>query len=106
MSDPVTIAVVNDYDLVVAGVAAPPQQVSRTYESSTPRPAGNGTVNTRVDVALFDTFGQRKLGLDRIKQLVRRRPGRHRRRLQLLRIGTADRRGIAGGRRTASCSRD
>jgi two-component system, NarL family, response regulator LiaR len=31
---------------------------------------GNGTLHTRVDVALFDTFGQRKLGLDRIKQLA------------------------------------
>ena len=68
MSEPVTVAVVNDYDLVVAGVAALLSQHEGLRVVDT-QAGGNGTVNTRVDVALFDTFGQRKLGLERIKQL-------------------------------------
>ena len=56
----VTVAVVNDYDLVVAGVACllGDQEGIKVVDT---KAGGNGRVGTRVDVALFDTFGRVRL---------------------------------------------
>jgi two-component system, NarL family, response regulator LiaR len=65
---PVRVAVVNDYQLVVSGVAAMLEPFRarvavveldvRTEPSS------------RVDVALYDTYGQSGLGFDRVRSMV------------------------------------
>ncbi len=66
----VRIAVANDFDLVVAGVAAllsrfaPALQVTQLI-------VGRDKVDEPVDVVLFDTYGRTELGLDRVRQLQR-----------------------------------
>ena len=69
-SRPVRIAVANDFDLVVAGVAAlladfsPGLQVTELV-------LGEDELDEPVDVVLFDTYGRAEMGLDRVRQLRR-----------------------------------
>lgn len=69
-SRPIRVAVANDYDLVVAGVAgllaryAPRVQVTELL-------TGRTSVDEPVDVVLFDTYGRTEMGLDRVRELRR-----------------------------------
>jgi DNA-binding NarL/FixJ family response regulator len=69
-SRPVTVAVANDFDLVVAGVAgllarfAPDLQVTELV-------LGHDEPVRPVDVVLFDTYGRAEMGLDRVRELRR-----------------------------------
>lgn len=66
----VRIAVANDFDLVVAGVAAllarfsPGLQVTQLI-------IGSDDLQEPVDVVLFDTYGRAEMGLDRVRELRR-----------------------------------
>jgi DNA-binding NarL/FixJ family response regulator len=66
----VRIAVANDFDLVVAGVAgllarfSPGLQVTELV-------VGRAELDRPVDVVLFDTYGRAEMGLDRIRELRR-----------------------------------
>jgi DNA-binding NarL/FixJ family response regulator len=67
-SGPCRIALVNDYEVILAGLRtmlAPFRNRVEVVEVNV-----QDTPDHRVDVALFDTFGQPGLGLDRIKELV------------------------------------
>ncbi len=65
---PLRVAVANDFDLVVAGVAAllarfsPDLQVTELI-------VGRDQVTEPVDVVLFDTYGRAEMGLDRVRHL-------------------------------------
>lgn len=64
----VRVALVNDFEIIVRGLEhllAP-----HTAELEIVELSAGGGVDTPVDVALFDTYGHRKLGLDRIAELV------------------------------------
>ena len=65
----IKVAVVNDYELVVQGVAtmlrAFRDRIEVVEVDVRENPHGE------VDVALFDTYGHRQLGLDRVAALVR-----------------------------------
>ncbi len=67
-SRPVRVAVANDFDLVVAGVAAllarfaPGLQVTELM-------VGRDELTEPVDVVLFDTYGRAEMGLDRVRHL-------------------------------------
>ena len=64
----VTIAIVNDYELVVRGLAAMLEPYSdriRLVDLEV-----GGTPNARADVALFDTFGGRRHALTRAAQML------------------------------------
>ena len=67
-SRPVRIAVANDFDLVVAGVAALLAGFSPGLEV-TELVVGGGEVEEPVDVVLFDTYGRAEMGLDRVQEL-------------------------------------
>ena len=64
----VRVAVANDFDLVVAGVASllapfrPGLEVAELI-------VGRDEVSEPVDVVLFDTYGRAEMGLDRVRQL-------------------------------------
>ncbi len=64
----VRVAVANDFDLVVAGVAAllapfaPDVRVTELV-------VGGHEVTEPVDVVLFDTYGRAEMGLDRVRHL-------------------------------------
>lgn len=65
----VRVAVANDFDLVVAGVAAllapfPDVKVTELI-------VGREEVSQPVDVVLFDTYGRAEMGLDRLRHLRR-----------------------------------
>lgn len=65
----VRVAVANDFDLVVAGVAAllapfPDVKVTELI-------VGRDEVTQPVDVVLFDTYGRAEMGLDRVRHLRR-----------------------------------
>ena len=62
------VAIVNDYEVIVAGVRAmlaPQQHRLNVVELDVERDPDH-----RVDVALFDTYGQPGLGLPRVRSLV------------------------------------
>ncbi|MEO5679407.1 MAG: response regulator transcription factor [Acidimicrobiales bacterium] len=65
---PVRVAVANDFDLVVAGVAALLAQFSPGLEV-TELVVGREAVVEPVDVVLFDTYGRAEMGLDRVRDL-------------------------------------
>jgi len=69
-SRPVRIAVANDFDLVVAGVAALLSRFSPGLEV-TELVVGEREIEEPVDVVLFDTYGRVEMGLDRVKELRR-----------------------------------
>lgn len=68
MTRPRRVAIVNDYDLVVRGLAAlldPFRDRLRVVELDVGR-----TPRSPVDVALFDTYGHPRNGLDRVRLLA------------------------------------
>lgn len=69
-SRPIRVAVANDYDLVVAGVAGMLARFSPSVHV-TEIVTGPGQVDEPVDVVLFDTYGRAEMGLDRIRELRR-----------------------------------
>lgn len=69
MASPITVSLVNDYELVVAGLAAmlhPYEDRVRVVESS-----ADGHPVDRADVALFDTFGGQRQALAKAAELLR-----------------------------------
>ena len=65
---PITVALVNDYDVVVIGVAnmlKPSRDQMDVAELDTNRP-----VSDRVDVVLYDSFGQPESDRDEVRVLV------------------------------------
>jgi DNA-binding NarL/FixJ family response regulator len=74
-AQPITIAVVNDYEVVVRGVAAmlaPFDDRVRVIEST-----AGGDPDVAADIALFDTFAGRRLSLSRAAEMVSRGVVRH-----------------------------
>jgi len=69
-SRPVRIAVANDFDLVVAGVAGLLARFSPGLEV-TELVVGSDELQEPVDIVLFDTYGRAEMGLDRVRQLQR-----------------------------------
>jgi len=69
-SRPVTIAVANDFDLVVAGVAALLARFAPRLRV-TELVVGAERLDEPVDVVLFDTYGRPEMGLDRVRELRR-----------------------------------
>ena len=65
----ITVAVVNDYELVVQGVASM-LRPSRDRIEVVELDVGENP-HQRVDIALFDTYGHGQLGIDRIASLAR-----------------------------------
>jgi NarL family two-component system response regulator LiaR len=65
----ITVAVVNDYELVVQGVASM-LRPSRDRIEVVELDVGENP-RQRVDVALFDTYGHGQLGIDRVASLAR-----------------------------------
>jgi len=70
----VRVSIVNDYELVVAGVAAllapfPQIEIVET--------AANRIPYTQADVLLFDTYGHRDLGTNRVSELVANEQNRY-----------------------------
>jgi DNA-binding NarL/FixJ family response regulator len=63
----IRLAVVNDYELVVTGVAAMLKPYSQIEIVDL---ATNRIPRIQADVSLFDTYGHRDLGLDRVDELV------------------------------------
>jgi len=69
MSTPIRLAVVNDYELVVAGVRRmlePYDGRIRVVETV----VGDDDVVHDVDVALYDTFGRADVGQERLRSLI------------------------------------
>lgn len=69
MTTPIEIALLNDYELVVAGI----RRMLEPYSSRVvvvETVVGSADVDQRADIALYDTFGRAQLGTDRIAQLV------------------------------------
>jgi NarL family two-component system response regulator LiaR len=64
-----TIALVNDYELVVRGVAAMLRPFRERIDVVELDVAHNP--ESRVDLALFDPYGNARLGLDRVSSLAR-----------------------------------
>lgn len=65
---PLTIALVNDYEVVVRGLQAmlaPFSERVRVVELEV-----DGTPTRRADIALFDTFGTRSDPLERVRQMA------------------------------------
>lgn len=69
-SRPVRVAVANDFDLVVAGVAALLAKFSPGLEV-TELVVGREAIVEPVDIVLFDTYGRAEMGLDRVGDLRR-----------------------------------
>ena len=68
-TSPVRIALLDDYELIVAGVQRmlePFAERVKVVETL----AGSATVDQPVDIALYDTFGRADLGVDCIAELV------------------------------------
>src|SRR6476659_6169975 len=64
-----TVALINDYDVVVAGLAAmlePYKRQIRVVDVSTGRP----TRRAPIDIVLYDSYGQPGLDLNRISRTV------------------------------------
>ena len=73
-SGPIRLALVNDYDVIVAGVAKmldPYADRVRIDELD-----ANEPIRDRVDIALYDTFAQPESDADRVKVLLRNRRAR------------------------------
>ena len=72
----IKVALLNDYDVVVAGLAAMLQPVQRGDRRRRPldRPADAAAP---VDVALYDSYGRPGLDLERIAETVRQDNVRH-----------------------------
>lgn len=64
------IAVVNDYEVVVAGIAAMLEPFADRITVTDPVTVNEPVSGAAVDVALFDTLGREGLGLDALGRLV------------------------------------
>lgn len=64
----VRVAVANDFDLVVSGVASLLSRFSPRLEV-VELVVGRDSVEEPVDVVLFDTYGRAEMGLERLRQL-------------------------------------
>lgn len=76
MSPPVAVALLNDYELVVRGLAAmlePYRDRVRVVELD----VSNGSPSQTVDVALIDTFGTKDHGLGRARRVLDEQRARH-----------------------------
>lgn len=69
-SRPVRVAVANDYDLVVAGVAGLLSRFPSRLQV-TELVTGRSEIDEPVDVVLFDTYGRAEMGLGRVRELQR-----------------------------------
>ena len=72
---PLTVALVNDYEIIVQGLAAmlsPFTDRVRVVELKV-----GGEPQNRADVALFDTFAARRHAIDRAREMVRERLVEH-----------------------------
>ena len=67
---PVRVALTNDFELVVAGLARMLDRFGDRIDVVDTAVQGD-TVDRRVDVALFDTFGHVGDGLDEVQRLVK-----------------------------------
>ena len=65
---PLRVAIVNDYEVIVAGVMA--MLAPQRYRVDVVELDVQQDPENNVDVALFDSYGQPGLGLDRIRSLV------------------------------------
>lgn len=65
---PLRIAVVNDYDVVVAGVKA--LLAEHGHHTEVVELAADEVVGTHVDIALYDAFAQSDLDLSRVRSIV------------------------------------
>lgn len=68
-TSPITISIVNDYEVVVAGVAAMLEQFSDRV--TVVETEVGGLPDRPADIALFDTFAGRRRSLDRIDDLTK-----------------------------------
>jgi two-component system, NarL family, response regulator LiaR len=71
----ITVAIINDYELVVRGVAAMLVPYSNRVRVAELDAGGQPTAS--VDVALFDTFAGRRHTLSRAEEMVRHGSARH-----------------------------
>jgi len=67
-SRPVRVAVANDYELVVAGVAGLLSRFSSRLQVIE-LVVGRDELQSPVDVVLFDTYGRAEMGLERVREL-------------------------------------
>jgi len=75
-SGPIRVALTNDFELVVAGLARMLDDFEERVDVVDTSIQGEA-VDRRVDVALFDTFGHVSSGIDEIERLVKE-PSVHR----------------------------
>jgi DNA-binding NarL/FixJ family response regulator len=69
---PVRVALVNDFEILVAGLAEALAPYSdRVVVVDTAEISEGESAVKRVDVSLFDTFGRTRLGLEELPRLVR-----------------------------------
>ena len=64
---PIRVAIANDYELVVAGVAGMLAPFSHIEIVDL---AANRVPSAQADIVLFDTYGHRDLGMNRLNELV------------------------------------
>lgn len=69
MSEPIKIAILNDYELVVAGIRRMLEPYA-TRVKVVETVVGKAEIDHDVDVALYDTFGRVDVGIDRLTSLV------------------------------------
>ena len=65
---PLRVAIVNDYEVIVAGVMA--MLAPRRHRVDVVELDVRQNPDNKVDVALFDSYGQPGLGLHRVRSLV------------------------------------
>jgi DNA-binding NarL/FixJ family response regulator len=69
MTEPIKIAILNDYELVVAGI----RRMLEPYGARVKvveTVVGSAEIDRDVDVALYDTFGRVDVGVNRLSSLV------------------------------------
>lgn len=74
MSDPIRVALANDYEIVIAGLRAllaPYSGELVVVETAVGQDGSAGAVDERADVTLFDPYGARQNVLDRVRSLVK-----------------------------------
>jgi len=69
MTEPIKIAILNDYELVVAGIRRMLEPYSARVKV-VETVVGTAEVDRTVDIALYDTFGRPDLGIARLASLV------------------------------------
>ena len=72
---PVRVALLNDYDLVVDGLAAMLEQFEGIEVVE--KAVGDLDIDTPVDVALYDTYGRHSVPWGELRELVQSEATRH-----------------------------